>query len=270
MVTSSNYIMESEEESLRLDWKTDTAQVCQQALWAGIKPGMRVADIGCGPGKTTSCLNELVQPDGSAVGIDFSGQRILYAENHNQARGLTFIQKDFLAPLDELGAVDFIWIRFVLEYHRSRSYEIIKNITKILEPGGILCMIDLDLNCLCHYGMPRRLELAVFNIMDTLEKHADFDPYAGRKLYSFCYDLGYEDIDVSVASHHLFYGGINASDMYNWTQKVKIAAKESGYDFKEYGGDYHCFYREFQDFFSNPKRFTYTPLIACRGRKPSL
>jgi hypothetical protein len=35
------YLMESDEETLRLDMKTDGKTVEYQALWAGIKPGMR-------------------------------------------------------------------------------------------------------------------------------------------------------------------------------------------------------------------------------------
>lgn len=265
-----NYIMESEEESKRLDWKTDMDQVRRQALWAGIKPGMKVADLGCGSGKTTYCLNELVKPYGTAVGVDIAEQRIAYAKTHYQSEGLKFVQGDIRFPLNELGRVDFIWIRFVLEYHLTQCMDIIKNATQILAPGGILCLIDLDLNCLCHYGMPSRLEKTLHEIMNTLETRAGFDPYAGRKLYSFCYDNGYEDIDMSLEAHHLFYGKLKESDMFNWTQKVKIAARHSGHQFEDYGGNFQEFYREFKEFFNDPRRFTYTPLIACRGRKPGM
>ena len=60
------YIMESQEESIRLDRKTDPKLIERHALWAGLKPGMRVADLGCGPGKTTFYLNKIVQPKGAA------------------------------------------------------------------------------------------------------------------------------------------------------------------------------------------------------------
>ena len=40
------YLMESEDEAVRLDMKTDGAVVEKQALWAGIKPGMSIADMG--------------------------------------------------------------------------------------------------------------------------------------------------------------------------------------------------------------------------------
>jgi len=80
-----DYLMESEEESIRLEAKTDPAVVEQQALWAQIRPGMRVADLGCGCGKTTSVLYGLVQPGGTAVGVDLSEKRLEYAHN-NYAR----------------------------------------------------------------------------------------------------------------------------------------------------------------------------------------
>ena len=70
------YLMENDEEALRLDIKTDTSVVEKQALWAGIETGMRVADIGCGSGKTTSILHKLVQPDGVAIGVDGAEKRI--------------------------------------------------------------------------------------------------------------------------------------------------------------------------------------------------
>src|SRR4030095_3556124 len=39
---------------------------------AGIKKGMRVADIGCGVGMVTQLLSEMVGPTGEVVGIDYS------------------------------------------------------------------------------------------------------------------------------------------------------------------------------------------------------
>ena len=70
MKNHRKYLMEDDQEAVRLDRKTDGATVEKQALWAGIEPGMRVADLGCGAGKTTFHLNKLVQPGGRACGID--------------------------------------------------------------------------------------------------------------------------------------------------------------------------------------------------------
>ena len=263
-----DYIMESEEEALRLDLKTDGGVAQDQALWAGIQPGMRVVDLGCGSGKTTFYLNELVQPAGKTVGVDISEQRIQFAKSRYQAEGLEFLCRDIRTPLDDVGLFDFIYIRFVLEYHLANSFDIVKNISRILKPGGILCLIDLDCNCLRHYGLSQRLENALIKIMQELSRTMNFDPYVGIKLYAFLHDLGYEDISVRVTPHNLIYGDLRETDKFNWTQKVEIAARNSGYGFEEFAGGYQEFFEEFKAFFSDRRRFTYTPLIACRGRKP--
>ncbi|MCU0539609.1 MAG: methyltransferase type 11, partial [Desulfobacterales bacterium] len=64
MVSRSRYLMEGEEEALRLELKTDPRALRRQARWAGARPGMRLGDFGCGPGKTSYTLNQLVQPGG--------------------------------------------------------------------------------------------------------------------------------------------------------------------------------------------------------------
>ena len=154
----NQYIMESDEESLRLDIKIDSKTIKQQALWAGLKPGMRVADIGCGPGHIASILDELVQPGGVVVGVDNSSERLEYAKHHYGSERITYHHKDILNPLDELGKFDFVWCRFVLEYFLSKSFDIVSNISNILKPGGTICLIDLDQNPVIFFGMPSRLE----------------------------------------------------------------------------------------------------------------
>ncbi|MBU4318381.1 MAG: class I SAM-dependent methyltransferase [Proteobacteria bacterium] len=267
-MTKLSYLMENESETYRLDIKTDENIVKEQALWAGIKPGMRVADLGFGSGKTTYSLNQLVQPQGEVIGVDYASDRIENASRHYTHQSIRYIQRDIREALDDLGTFDFIWVRFVLEYHNSAGFEIIQNIHKILKPGGILQLIDLDHNCLCHFGLSSRLEKTLFDVMNVLQKKADFDPYAGRKLYSFLYDLGYQNIDVKMASHHLIYGAIGEVDKFNWTRKIEVAVKQLGFHFSAYPGGYEEFYEEFMGFFHDPRRLTYTPLFLCRGQKP--
>lgn len=261
------YIMESEDESMRLDLKTDPATIKRLARWAGLKSGMRVADLGCGPGKTSFYLNEIAQPNGSTVGVDISKQRVDYATSHYQCDGLRFVEGDIRKPLNSLGTFDFIWIRFVLEHYKSSSFEIVENSISLLSSGGIACLIDLDHNCLNHYGLPARLEKALFGIMNDLRTHSDFDPYSGRKLFSFLHDLNFVDIDVTLEPHHLIFGELSDVDAYNWGKKLEIAGKQSGYSFEEYEAGYDGFLAEFHNFFSSPRRFTYTPVICVRGSK---
>lgn len=259
--------MENEEEVVRLDVKTDPEVVRSQALWAGLKPGMRVADIGCGSGKTTSILHQLAQPNHETIGIDIGEQRVAFARQKYMLPGLRFECADARESMEAFGKFDFIWVRFLLEYYRSNSLDIVKNISKLLNPGGVLCLIDLDHNCLSHYGLSPRLEKTLFAAISILESRANFDPYAGRKLYSYLYDLGYADIDVEVGGHHVLYGELKESDEFNWLRKAEVVAKKMGFQFNEYEGGYGEFIAEYTTFLSSPRRFTYSPIICCRGTR---
>ncbi len=267
-MTQNQYIMESDEETLRLEMKTDIKVVESQALWAGLKPGMKAADIGCGTGKTTSVLHEIVSPDGKAVGIDGSQARLDYAKANYEKEGVQFVYSDILTLDEPLGKFDFIWVRFVLEYFLNESFNIVKNLTRILNPGGILCLIDLDHNGLNHFGIPPRLEKTINSVMHILQKEENFDPYMGRKLYSYMYDLGLQNIKVNVSAHHLIYGDLKDTDSYNWLKKIEVVSNRINYRFDEYEGGYEEFLAEFKKFFAHPRRFTYTPVITCRGVKP--
>ncbi len=267
--SDSRYLMENDDESRRLDLKTDVKTVKEQALWAGIKPGMRVLDVGCGIGKTTMALHDLVQPGGSAVGLDFSEERIAYAERVGRREGLQFIHRDLILPLEDLGTFDFIWNRFVLEYFRLEAWPIVQNMAKVLKHGGVICLIDLDYNCMSHFEMPQRLEKTLRELIETLETKGNFDPYVGRKLYAYLYRLGFVNTDVRVGAHHLIYGDLGPVDRYNWSRKMDVAGKKINFDFHRYELGYEEFMEEFMAFFSDPGRFTYTPLISVRGEKGS-
>ena len=173
-----NYLMEHDEEIYRLEVKTDIKAVQQQARWAGIIPGMRVADIGCGPGKTSHILHQMVQPGGQVVGVDWSEERLQHAEQTYGGDTITFDRRNIVEDMTDLGQFDFIWVRFFLEYHRESALQIVKNLSDITKPGGIICLIDLDYNCMNHYQMPDRLALNMEKFVRKLERDADFDPYS--------------------------------------------------------------------------------------------
>lgn len=263
------YFMESEEEVIRLDIKTDPIAVRRQATWAGLQPGMRVADAGCGSGKTSAILYSFVKPSGKVVGIDFAPSRIQYAKKNYEREGIEFVCRDIRKPLDDLGKFDLIWVRFVLEYYRTTAFDIVKNLSRILKPGGIMCLIDLDHNCLNYYGLPDRLEKTIHKIINTLTEKFDFDPYAGRKLYSYLYKLGYTNIQVNIEAHHLIYGQMKKEDIFNWSMKLHKVIETINIDFSEYKGKKEEFLYEAQKFLSDPIRFIYTPLIIAKGIKPS-
>ena len=269
MNRAKSYLMENLEEDIRLEIKTDPEVIRKQARWCGLKPGFRVLDAGCGPGKTTSILYEMSQPGGKIIGVDYLEERIRHAKKHyGQEPDIDFRVHDLRDPIDDLGMFDLIWIRFVLEYNLIESPDIIKNLTSCLKPGGCLCLIDLDHNSLNHYELPAKMEEILHQLKIRMEQEYNFDPYSGRKLYAYLYDLGYEDIQLDLMAHHLIYGKLRDEDDFNWVKKAEVASKKARENFKSYPGGHRTFFSDFIRFFRDPRRFTYTPLILCKGIKP--
>jgi ubiquinone/menaquinone biosynthesis C-methylase UbiE len=266
-----SYLMENVEESIRLEMKTDPEAVRKQAIWCGLRPGMRVLDAGCGTGKVSAILHEMVGPDGEVLGLDYSEERISYAtDRYGQGQKVKFAVHDLRDALPDLGSFDLVWVRFVLEYNRMEGMEIIDNLTSCLKPEGLLCLLDLDNNCLSHYELAPEMEAILKQIITEVERNFDFDPFSGRKLYAYLFDRKFRDISVEVMPHHLFYGEIKSTDMFNWIKKAEMVSRRLAPVFKVYPGGYETFFKDFNLFFRSPRRFTYTPLILCKGTKPLL
>jgi SAM-dependent methyltransferase len=269
MTALDDYLMENDEEAIRLELKTSPEAVMEEAKWCGLAPGMRVLDAGCGPGFVTSILSGLIGPDGYILGLDYSQKRIEYATRRYARPGkVEFLLHDLRRPIQDLGHFDLVWARFVLEYFRDEAPNIVGNLHSCLRPGGTLCLLDLDYNCLSHYELPPGMEYLLGAIMNLLERDHNFDPFIGRKLYSFLYDLGYQNIEVSLKAHHLIYGPISEQDTFNWTKKIEVVTRKAPDLFDTYKEGLRGFLSDFTNFFLDPRRFTYTPLIMCKGRKP--
>jgi SAM-dependent methyltransferase len=56
---------------------------------AGLAPGMRVLDVGCGPGDVVFLAARLVGPEGIVIGVDRSPEAIELARQRADAVGLT-------------------------------------------------------------------------------------------------------------------------------------------------------------------------------------
>ena len=269
LASSEDFLMESADENVRLEVKTDPEAVKRQALWCGIRPGMRILDAGCGPGRTSEIIHGVASPGGEVVGVDYVSNRIAYANVHyGDVKGLEFHVHDIRNDATKFGAFDVIWVRFVLEYHRDGARDIVNQLIRCLKPGGTLCLLDLDFNCLLHYELPKAMADILPRIMDAIDEHYNFDTYVGRKLYSFLYDAGLEQIHVEVTAHNVFYGEMQDKDVFNLTKKIEMVAKLEPEIVETYPGGYPQFYLDFKKHLLDPRRFSYTPLILCKGTRP--
>lgn len=105
----------------------------------GIKPGMRVLDVGSGSGIMTHFLARQVGKHGQVISIDNSLKQLQRAEHYCQQQGDKNIRFQHLSiyDLDSLNETfDLIYCRFVLHHIHSPRL-VIRLFYQVLNEGGI-------------------------------------------------------------------------------------------------------------------------------------
>ena len=107
--------------------------------------GMRLLDVGCGPGTITAALAEIV---GAAIGVDIEPNAIAAARQlaaHSGSTNLFFVEADMTALPFADAAFDAVFFHAVL-YHQSpaKLTETLAEARRVLKPGGVLGTRDAD------------------------------------------------------------------------------------------------------------------------------
>lgn len=114
---------------------------------AGLKRGMRIADFGCGVGLTTRMLAEMTGRGGSALGIDVHAAQLEEARLICANAGLentSFLQADACDTKLPDDSFDLVYCRFLL-LHLPNPQDCLREMRRVLKPGGILFVEDGDL-----------------------------------------------------------------------------------------------------------------------------
>ncbi len=113
---------------------------------AGIRPGMRVLDVGCGAGDVAFVAADLVGPGGSVVGVDRSPDALARARLRAEQRGLAQVRLVEGDIHDQAPGKPFDAIveRLVL-MHVPDPPEVLRRLAAALRPGGLVVPVEMDL-----------------------------------------------------------------------------------------------------------------------------
>ena len=118
----------------------------QLLMDAGIGPGMRVLDVGCGSGDVAFLLSGLVGETGEVVGIDHDDAALATARSRaieGQLALPAFVQSGLLDVPASLGTFDAVVGRRVLMY-QSDTVVAATALGRLLRPGGVMVFQEHD------------------------------------------------------------------------------------------------------------------------------
>jgi ubiquinone/menaquinone biosynthesis C-methylase UbiE len=155
---------------------------------AGITPGMRVLDVGCGAGDVSFLAARMVGPTGQVIGVDRAPAAVAMARRRALALGVSntrFVEGDasaltFSEPCEEL--FDAAVGRLVLEFSGD-PVALLRSVAAHVRPGGVIAFQEVDWS-----GDRASSPVPTFSRclrwgVDALQR-SGADPYIGLKLFT--------------------------------------------------------------------------------------
>ncbi|MFV0132746.1 class I SAM-dependent methyltransferase [Streptomyces sp. HMX87] len=159
-------------------------------LLGSLRPGMRVLDIGCGPGTITADLAALV-PDGHVTGVDRAPEILEQARATSDERGLANV--DFaVADVHALDHPDdtfcVVHAHQVLQ-HVGDPVQALREMKRVTRPGGFIAVRDSDYAAMTWYPASPGLD-SWLDLYHRVARANGGEPDAGRRLKAWALRAG--------------------------------------------------------------------------------
>jgi ubiquinone/menaquinone biosynthesis C-methylase UbiE len=146
---------------------------------AGVQPGQRVLDVGCGTGYFARLLAQMVGPAGLVVGIDPSSEMITYASRKaDQIRPCRFL----VGTAEALGFPDESFdlvVPSLMMHHLPEDLQLpaLREMRRVLRPGGTLLVADAQLP---RHGLGWRLLALLTGLVHLAHKVPHLEPLTAQ------------------------------------------------------------------------------------------
>lgn len=180
--------------------QTRTAAACAGLFLKHASPGMRILDVGCGPGSITVGLARELAP-GKVTGIDIEASQISIAEelarNKEQQNCDFKVASIYELPFDD-AEFDAVYGHTILMQFKDLN-PVLSELRRVLKPGGLISFREIDFGANLYYP-----EDSVFSELMTVFResiaHNQGNPDIGRSLSSSLSNTGFS-IQETFASY---------------------------------------------------------------------
>ena len=111
----------------------------------GVKPGMKVGEVGAGSGYLSRYIAEKIGPEGHVYANELEGKMVAYMKDRAAKDGFknfTAVQGTSSSTGFEPGSLDSIAVVYAFSFFDQRE-AMLKSIHASLKPGGVLLIVDL-------------------------------------------------------------------------------------------------------------------------------
>jgi ubiquinone/menaquinone biosynthesis C-methylase UbiE len=159
-----------------------TADEAAAFLLPELKPGMRLLDVGCGPGSITRGLAERLAP-GEVIGLDLSADTLAAARRDAVARGIKNLRYEegsvYALPFPD-ASFDAVFAHQVLQHLREPG-SAIREMLRVSRPGGLIGVRDVDWGTAAYWPSDPWIDRFIDVHVRTWTQNGG-DPRIGRKL----------------------------------------------------------------------------------------
>lgn len=210
MNTNSSYQIKEVSANVQLELNRLKAQIemfwdkeCKRYMDFGLQDGMSVIELGCGPGFLLEKINKRF-PNADVIGLEIDPFLVNYSNQYFQEKAAKKVQI-IEGSIEKTGLMsnsfDFAIVRLVLE-HLSDPVKAVKEVFRILKPGGKIVVIDNDFDIhLISY--PNISQLRILYEAYCKSMYADGgNPKIGRELPNILRQGGFSKVDLEIINAH--------------------------------------------------------------------
>jgi ubiquinone/menaquinone biosynthesis C-methylase UbiE len=185
-------------ESVLRSHRWRTAENSAAYLLPVLEPGMRLLDVGCGPGTITMDLAERVGSTGRVTALERTEAALDLARAEADRRGTTNVEfvvgnVEALDLPDD--SFDVVHAHQVLQ-HVADPVQSLREMARVCTSGGTVAARDSDYEAFAWHPAPPELDRWL-ELYLRLARSNDAEPAAGRRLLSWAKAAGLSDVSAT-------------------------------------------------------------------------